>query len=550
LSDALEKAPYDIVIVGGGITGAGIARDAALRGLKVALFEKGDYGSGTSSKSSKLVHGGLRYLEHGEIGLVFESVSERRVQGKVAPHLVRPMPFLVPVYDHNKPGLEVINIGLWIYDTLALFRAHKMHKTFRGQSAVEVEPKLRRDGLDGAIEYYDCITDDARLVLENIIDAQGYGADCYSHTEVIGASREPTEDVIDSITVRDNITGETRTVRTHSIIVATGPWSDRLLRTIGVRMRRKQLLRPTKGVHIVFKREQLPLDRSITLISRIDGRVIFAIPWRDRTVIGTTDTDFDGDPDQVHADTADVEYLCKSANAYFPEANFKPEDVIATWAGLRPLIYEDEEHASDVSREHHVFTQSEGIITIAGGKLTTYRLMAKETVRAAIRWLKHHDYLDGRTLKKPGTKKRPLPGAQGLSSFNQQGVRAVADSLKSEFDLDGGSAEHLAWVYGTRAATVAELMRDSSELAERMESDLPYLWAEVVFAARHDLARTVDDVLARRIPLLLVGLEQGLDVAERVADVMAKELQWNDEDRERHLEHYRSTVAHAREYRS
>ncbi|MBA3504078.1 MAG: glycerol-3-phosphate dehydrogenase/oxidase, partial [Deltaproteobacteria bacterium] len=302
---------YDIVVIGGGITGAGIARDAALRGLKVALFEKGDYASGTSSKSSKLVHGGLRYLEHGEIGLVFESVSERRVQTRVAPHLVRPLPFIIPIYKGAKPGLELMNVGLWIYDSLALFRSPKLHRTFRGtKAALELEPQLKPDGLRGALEYYDCATDDARLVLENAIDAVNLGAACHTYTEVLRFERDPDRR-IRGVVVRDRLTGETRTITCRAVVLAAGAWTDEMIRRFEIPMDRP-LLRRTKGVHIVLPRERLPLARAITLISPVDQRVMFAIPWRERTVLGTTDTDFTGSADEVAADAEDVRYLCAS----------------------------------------------------------------------------------------------------------------------------------------------------------------------------------------------------------------------------------------------
>ncbi|HEU5060388.1 MAG TPA: glycerol-3-phosphate dehydrogenase/oxidase, partial [Kofleriaceae bacterium] len=327
-------APYDIAIIGGGITGAGIARDAALRGLRVVLFEKGDYGSGTSSKSSKLIHGGLRYLEQGEIGLVFESVSERRVQTQVAPHLVRPLKFLVPIYEGARVGLETMNIGLWIYDTLAMFRAPGLHRTHRGEKARELEPMLRREGLRGAIEYFDCITDDARLVLENVLDARAAGAVCRSHCEVIAVERRRGR--VSAVVVRDHLSGREERVPCCAVVVAAGPWTDQVAERLEVGVA-GPILRPTKGVHLVFRREVLPLERAITVISPIDGRVMFAIPWRGRLVLGTTDTDFAGSPDQVWADAADAAYLCASAGKTFPEARFRPEDVIATWAGLRPL---------------------------------------------------------------------------------------------------------------------------------------------------------------------------------------------------------------------
>lgn len=539
---------YDVVVVGGGITGAGIARDAALRGLSVALFEKNDYGSGTSSKSSKMIHGGLRYLEHGEIGLVFESVSERRVQSTVAPHLVRPLPFLIPIYVNNRVGLETMNLGLWIYDTLALFRAPRMHKTFRGDKAKKLEPLLRSDDLRGALEYYDCFTDDARLVLENIIDAAGAGADCSSYTEVIDIERERAGGRVSAVRVRDRLSGVERRVRTRAVLVAVGPWTDEVAGAFGIEFKSK-LLRPTKGVHLVFPHEKLPLERAVTIISPVDGRVMFAIPWRRRVVIGTTDTDYSGRADDVHADAEDARYLCESANAYFPSASFSPSDVLATWAGLRPLVNEDAEDESDISREHEIFVRGDGVLVIAGGKLTTYRLMAKEMVKAAIKWLDSEDALDDRKLRRPRTKKRPLPGAAGLSDPSPKGVKRLARQLARDHDIDRELAEHLAWVYGVRAARIARAIAADPALGEPLQPDLPYVWAEIDFAVEHDLARTVDDVLSRRVPLLLVGADQGLDVAEKVADRIAERLGWSAETRDSEIARYRRTVADSRRYR-
>lgn len=540
---------HDLLIVGGGITGAGIARDAALRGMKVALFEKNDFGSGTSSKSSKMIHGGLRYLEHGEIGLVFESVSERAIQTRVAPHIVRPQPFLVPIFKGIKPGLEIMNIGLWIYDTLALFRAPKLHKTFRGAKARELVPELKQEGLKGAIEYYDCVTDDARLVLENIVDAAKRGAQCHSYTEVTGFERGKGGRVT-AVHVRDRLSGEERTYHGRAIVVAAGAWTDEFIDRAKLDVKRK-LLRRTKGVHVVFPHERLPIRRAITVISPIDRRVMFAIPWRGRTVIGTTDTDFEGTADDCHADRDDVQYLCDSANAYFPNAGFSPDDVIATWSGLRPLINEEGvEDESDVSREHEIFVRDDGVIIIAGGKLTTYRRMAKEVVRAAVSWLDDNDAgFDRDRLKKPRTKKRPLPGAVGLVDATAEGVRKLAGRLAEQHQIDIETADHLSRVYGVRAGQVCEIIEHNDELGLRIQPDLPYVWAEVLFAVRHDLARTLDDVLSRRVPLLLVGLDQGLDVAERCAAMLASELGWDGARTAEELARYRREVANSRRFR-
>jgi glycerol-3-phosphate dehydrogenase len=543
------KPPYDIVIAGGGITGAGIARAAALSGLRVALFEKSDYGAGTSSKSSKLIHGGLRYLEQGEIGLVFESVSERRVQCQVAPHLVRPLSFLLPIYEGDRVGLETMNIGLWIYDTLALFRTPGLHRTHRGGKARELEPALRADGLRGAIEYYDCTTDDARLVLENVLDARACGAECHNHKEVLAAERKRGRVV--SVLVRDLASGTEERVATHSLVVAAGPWTDRLAERLGLEIS-NPILRPTKGVHAVFRRELLPLERAITVQSPIDGRVMFAIPWRQRVVLGTTDTDFRGSPDEVWADADDVAYLCESANRAFPSAGFTPDKVLSTWAGLRPLIHEEAETASQVSREHQIYVRDDGVLLVAGGKLTTYRLMAKEAVAAAVRWLKDNDsdLFEDRALARPHTRARPLPGAVGLDEPSTAAVRREGERLAEEHAIDLDVAAHLADVYGTRARELVTMMKAQPELAERMQPDLPYLWVEVVFAVDHDLARNVDDVLTRRVPLALVGFDQGLDVAEKTADLVSQRLGWTADVRDRELDRFRRSVADSRRFRT
>ncbi|HUQ05241.1 MAG TPA: glycerol-3-phosphate dehydrogenase/oxidase [Kofleriaceae bacterium] len=541
----------DLVVIGGGITGAGIARDAVLRGMKVALFEKGDYGSGTSSKSSKLVHGGLRYLEHGEIALVFESVSERRVQTKVAPHLVRPMPFLVPIFEGTKPGLELMNLGLWIYDSLALFRAPRMHKTFRGaKAASKLEPCIKTQGLRGVIEYYDCATDDARLVLENVIDAQALGADCRNYTEVTRLIRDQ-HGRVKGVAVRDVMTGATEELFARVVVLAAGAWTDEMVKRFEVPLKR-ELLRRTKGVHLVIPHERLPLGRAITLLSPVDNRVMFAIPWRGRTVIGTTDTDFEGTADEVHADAADAKYLCDSANGYFPNIDLTPDDIIATWAGLRPLIRGDEgEDESDVSREHEIFTRDDGLVIIAGGKLTTYRRMAKEVVRKTLKWLREHDSefdADGRD--RSGTKHRPLPGAEGLEEASLEGVAKIGRALIDEMGIDGETAAHLCGVYGVRAKVLGEAIVADRALGQRMNPDIPYVWAEVDFAARHDRARTIDDVLSRRVPLLLVGRDQGLDVCDRVADRLAAIHGWGPDEITRQLAGYKKTVADSRRFRT
>jgi glycerol-3-phosphate dehydrogenase len=540
---------YDLVVIGGGITGVGIARDAALRGLEVALFEKGDYASGTSSKSSKMIHGGLRYLEHGEIRLVFESVSERKLQTRVAPHLVRPLPFLIPIYKGVRPGFEIMNVGLWIYDSLALFQAPRMHKAFRGaKAALALEPQLRPEGLRGALEYYDCATDDARLVLENALDARALGADCHTYTEVLRFERRG-DGRITSVVVKDRLTNKTWSVATTAVVLAAGAWTDEMIRRFEIPMDRP-LLRRTKGVHVVLPRERLPLARAITLISPLDGRVMFALPWRDRSVLGTTDTDFAGTADEVAADAEDVKYLCDSGNGYFPGANLTTDDVIATWAGLRPLIAAPPNvDESEISREHEVFTRHDGLVIIAGGKLTTYRRMARETVNKTVQLLEDIADFDRNALKRESTKNRPLPGAVGVEPTDLEGVAAVGRRLMHEFHLDVDTATHLCGVYGARAIALGALIQADRTLADRMDRELPYVWAEVEFAAKYDLARTVEDVLARRVPLLLVSRDQGLGVCERVGQRLAAIHGWDAIALAQMLDEYKAEVELSRRWR-
>lgn len=495
-----------------------------------------------------MIHGGLRYLEHGELGLVFESVSERLVQSRVAPHLVRPLPFLIPIYEGARPGFEMMNIGLWIYDSLALFRAPGLHKAIRGaHRALALEPLLAADGLRGVLEYFDCTTDDARLVLENALDAIALGATCHTYTEVVQFERN-ADGRITGVVVRDRLTRRQWTVETRAVVLAAGPWTDELLGHLNASLDRP-MLRRTKGVHIVLPHERLPLTRAITLISPVDGRVMFALPWRERTILGTTDTDFDGSADEVAADADDVKYLCDSGNGYFPNAHLVPDDVITTWAGLRPLIAAASDvDESSVSREHEVVTTNDGLVIIAGGKLTTYRRMARETVDKAVEVLRALGNTSD--VQKASTKHRPLPGAAGIESTNLEGVAAIGRELMSRYGLDVDTATHLCSVYGSRAHDLGAAIAADRTLATRLDPELPYVWAEIDFAVRRDLARTVEDVLARRVPLLLVARDQGLGICGRVADHLAAAYGWNDATKSAMIDTYRAEVALSQRWRT
>ncbi len=548
--DRLGRVEVDLLVVGGGINGAGIARDAARRGLSVALVDMSDLASGTSSRSSKLIHGGLRYLEQYEIALVFESVSERRVLMDLAPHLVHPLGFLFPVYAKGKHSLRMIQAGMWVYDGLSLFRSPKRHRTLSVEDLAREEPALQRDGLLGAPLYFDCSTDDARLTLETAVDAARSGAVVATWAQVEQFVIE--EGRVRGAVVRDVLGGRERTVRARAVVNATGPWTDRTrnLPRPGLEAPApRPMLRTTKGVHIVVDHERLPLTHAVVCNHPADGRVLFAIPWGDRTYVGTTDTDDAGDPSMVHATRADVDYLIDAATAYFPSFPLTRADVLSTWAGLRPLVDEGADgHASDVSREHKIAVAAEGLITIAGGKLTTYRRMSAEVVDTAVRYLQMSGV---RTLEltPAGTDHAALPGAEGWPADDDVGRVAAAVVERGGGTLDDAQGHALASAYGTRALEIASLCRTDASLAERLVPDRPDVLAQVDFAVRDEFAATVCDVLIRRTQMFFKDRDQGLGCLERVAGRMAQLLRWPDTVRAREVERYQAEVALSRRWR-
>lgn len=532
----LADEPFDVLVVGGGITGCGIARDAALRGLKVALVEKSDFGSGTSSKSSKLIHGGLRYLEQAELALVFESVNERKRLMRLARHLVRPLPFLVANYRGDRRWLLTLDLGLWVYDALCLFGSYRNHRAYGARRTLELEPTLRREGLNGAILFYDCLTDDARLTLENALDARELGAVVLSHARAGRLLRDQQERIV-GVEIEDGETQSRIEARARLVINATGPWSDEVRALAGD----ATILKPTKGIHLVVDAARLPIHHALMMASPRDQRVVFAIPWGlGRTVVGTTDTFFDGSPDTVEPTPQDVEYLLETANAYAPDARLCPDDVLATWSGLRPLLKPSDSGAgaSEVSREHMLYERT-GFITIAGGKLTTYRRMAAEVVDRAVAQLE--------LTWKSTTIDRPLPGARGLTESDDALIDAAR--VLQAASLDEGTATHLVTTYGARAGQVLARARTDASAAERLDPELPYLAAQVDEAVDAELALSLDDVMSRRLQLSLRARDQGLGIAPTVAQRMALRLGWTAERTAEELASYRRVVASSRAFR-
>lgn len=543
------RGKVDVLVIGGGITGAGIARDAARRGLSVALVEMNDLAFGTSSRSSKLIHGGLRYLEAYEFSLVFESVSERRILQDIAPHLVNPLGFLFPVFKGAKRQLWLINAGMWLYDGLSLFRSPKIHKNLKPREVAQIEPAVKQAGLKGAPLYYDCATDDARLTLETALDAAKHGATIATWAKVTSFLKTEGGRVRGAV-VEDALTGERREIEASTVINATGPWTDATM-AMSHPQKGGSILRPTKGVHIVVDAAKLPLKNAVVCFHPDDDRVLFAIPWGDRTYLGTTDTDYEGDPAAVAATLEDVDYLIDAASSYFPGHPLGREDVIATWAGIRPLMAPQGESAdlseSSVSREHQILIGQDGLITIAGGKLTTYRRMAAEVVHTAVRMLE----LERGPLELPSaaTGKEPLPGAIGWPEDDDH--EHVADEVAKAGHprVPEDVARHLADQYGMCALDIARAMAKDAKLSTRLVPGRPEVVAQVDWAVQQELAATVCDVMIRRTQLFFRDVDQGLGAARQVADRMAELLGWDEAQKAKELARYEAEVALSRAWR-
>jgi glycerol-3-phosphate dehydrogenase len=541
----LASEELDLLVVGGGATGAGIARDAATRGLRVALVEAGDFASQTSSQSSRLIHGGLRYLQYGDLRLVFEGLTERRNLMSTAPHLCHPVEFVFPGYHGERPGLFVEGVGIRLYNALALWKPPATSRSLDAHQLYALAPQLRAAHLEGAQCYVDCQTDDARLVLENVLDAELAGAIVLSHAPVWELERD-ARGYVRGATVLADLKALPLSVRAKVVVNATGPFSD----TFDRRGRHApRNLRPTLGVHILVPADRLPHGgRVFVLRSPRDNRLFFVMPAGPRTYIGTTDTDWSspsdadgGSPamaDDIRARRADVEYLLEAVNHAFPPARLGPDDVLATTAGLRPLIAPGSGSTpSETSREHELIREPDGLLTIAGGKLTTLRRMGEQVVDAVV------EILRGKGREEPVgpcvTATRPLPGGGPPA-------RLPADGDELPLDV----REHLVRTYGSRVLDVLALRATAPALASRIDPELPYLWAEVVHAIQHEHAREVSDVLMRRVPLFRQARDQGLAAAPLVAASLGEILGWSSPRRQSSLEDYEFAVARSRAWRA
>jgi glycerol-3-phosphate dehydrogenase len=514
----LADEAFDVLVVGGGITGAGCALDAAARGLRVGLVDANDFASGTSSKSSKLVHGGLRYLEQGELRLVYEGLAERQILTRNAPHLVQMLPFLLPMFHDggfiDRRLARGLGLAMWGYDLTGGFRYGKLHDRLSKTEALAYFPTLDADRLDAAYVYYDARADDARLTLAIARTAATYGAAVANYAPVRSFAHDHQGRVVGATVEADGASFE---VRARAVVNACGVWSDRV-RALD-RAASAALIRPAKGIHITVPRSLMRNEIAAVLPVPGDRRTVFVVPWGDFTYVGTTDTDYDGSIDDPRCSDDDVAYLLRTVNASLA-APIARHDIVGAWAGLRPLVaatHNSRGRTSDLSRRHLVDVAESGLITVTGGKLTTYRRMAEDTIDR----VRHQLGLRGHGCL---TKRLPLVGADGFAGARGSG--------------------HLVQRFGSEADTVLRIADDAA-LARPLIEGLPYLRAEVVFAARYEMAQTVDDVLSRRTRARVLDRRASIEAADDVATLLGDELGLSSATRRQQVAAYRSRVTDA-----
>jgi glycerol-3-phosphate dehydrogenase len=527
LSGDAGETELDVLVVGGGVVGAGTALDAVTRGLNTGLVEQRDLASGTSSRSSKLVHGGLRYLEMLDFGLVREALQERGLLlTRLAPHLVRPVPFLYPLTGR---GWErpYVGSGLMLYDAMAMLGKSEMgvprHRHLFRRQVARIAPDFKSDKIAGAIQYYDCQVDDARLVLALARTAAGHGAHVATRVKVTGFLREGERVIgVNAVDLED---GSELEIRARVVVNAAGVWTDEIQEMVGGRGALH--VTASKGVHIMVPRDRIRSEAGF--IVRTEKSVLFVIPWGRHWIIGTTDTPWDLDKAHPAASRADIDYILDHVNAILREP-LDHDDVVGAWAGLRPLLSGESEPTSKISREHTVVTPVPGLVMIAGGKLTTYRVMAKDAIDAAAHSLRTTVNL---TVRDSITERVPLVGADGYETRANQRVL-----LSRRSGLHVARIDHLLGRHGGLVDDLLALLAGDPRLAQPLEGAEDYVAAEVVYAVTHEGARHLDDVLTRRTRISIETFDRGVAAAPHAARLMAAELGWDDARTADEVDHY------------
>ena len=527
---ALADHEFDVLVIGGGVTGAGCALDAASRGLSVALIEMRDWASGTSSRSGKLFHGGLRYLEQFNFGLVREALKERGLMlEKLCPHLVRPIEFIYPI-EHRIWERAYMGAGLFLYDTIGGAGAVPRHKQLSRKQVLERAPGLSRKSLVGGISFFDAQVDDSRHTLELVRTAAAYGAVAATALKVIGISHDQTG-AVNGVNVKDLENGSQFHISAKTVINATGVWTDSLQKMAGGNS--DFSVQASKGVHILVPRDRI--DSEVSVFVRAEDSVLFIRTWGAHWLIGTTDTPWELGLDHPAASATDIEYLLRNVNRVL-NVELTVDDIDGVYAGLRPLIKGKEGATSDLSREHAVETSVPGFTTIAGGKYTTYRVMAEDAVNAAIVDLESRGLVQG--VPQSETEDILLIGA---TNFDQ--VQTELRAAGKNFGLNAKGIEHLLGRYGSMVGDLVSILKYRPELAQPVAGGAGYLRVEALYAVTHEGALHIDDILTRRTHLSIETPDQGLEAAEEVAQIMGAELGWNQERTESELVHYQDRVA-------
>ncbi|RZS91252.1 glycerol-3-phosphate dehydrogenase [Motilibacter rhizosphaerae] len=525
-TSTLRSTELDVLVVGGGVTGAGVALDAVTRGLRVGLVEARDFAAGTSSRSSKLIHGGLRYLEQKDFTLVHEALRERSLMLRsLAPHLVRPVPFLLPL-QHRVWERGYIGAGVTLYDVMAGLGGSRVvphHKQLTRRGALKLAPGLRPDALVGAIQYYDAQVDDARHTLTIARTAAEYGATLLTSARVTGYLRDRNRVV--GATVKDLESGEEFAVRAKRVIAATGVWSNEVQELAGAH--RSFSVKASKGVHILVRRDRIDLHSGMIL--RTEKSVLFVIPWGSHWIIGTTDTPYDLDKAHPAASSADIDYILDHVNAVL-RSPLSREDIVGTYAGLRPLLSGDADDTAKLSREHTVAEPAPGLVIVAGGKYTTYRVMAKDAVDFATRNFRH-------PVPASVTETLPILGAVGY-----QALRNQREQLATRYGIPVERVDHLLSRYGSGIPELMDLIGGDPSLGQPLSGAPDYLRVEIAYAASHEAALHLEDVLTRRTRISVEEPDRGVAVAEEVAAILAEVLGWDAATVRREVDHYRARV--------
>lgn len=513
--EKLKTKKLDVFIIGGGITGAGVARDAARRGLSVGLIDMSDFSSGTSSRSSKLVHGGLRYLENLEFGLVFEALSERAKLFKMAPHLVHPLRFLLPLYKGQRVGMFKMGLGMWLYDILSLFDTPEMHKKHSSKSAIDAVDSLKANNLAGAYEYSDAYMDDDRLVHETLRSANESGAASASYIKATGANYHDCGK-IKSVKCKDLLSGEEFLVEADSFVSCVGPWTDDLGSDVVGSW--KNRMRPSKGIHLTFKKERFPLSKAVVMPADNDKRIIFAIPRHEMVIVGTTDTDYQGDISEVTSVEEDVQYVLNIISDYFPTVKISKEDIVASYAGVRPLVKDGSASESSTSRDHVIWSELKNLTFVAGGKYTTYRNMAEEAVDHVLEAWPTEEVLK---LSNPKTEE-PLNNNATERVFKEQDF--LIKQLLPKTLLSPEQVKFLVERHGLEAREIIELESQNDMVGDELLWRLEARWAQ-----KTTMCFSVRDFYLRRTPLFLSEKDHGLRFLDAIVEEFAQEQNWSQE---------------------